>query len=329
MRRRAKRAAAENSAQPAATPLTAQQLIRNDIDVHAQYSLRRMSLQGGEPAVIANLVFNSVVGGEIEGIYIANQGVPALRAKALETVWWELIPKGATSACVDGPSPRMPLMVFRDALRSNPAGLDLALTNAWNACPNPPNAVSGFPEPSFASRPPAGLVLAAGSVAPAEIKLAVPRYVKQHSKYWCWAAAISSWLGIKQDPERPFQTQYELEAKYGEHPKDGPQGFLKIQFEEGNYQRMLRELKLLPTDTMRCGNLTPTMVAEVLNTDGHFLLLTASGGRPPTSHMYVVSGWLNLHGSGPTLRVMDPARGTNRLLPLKDLAKNGGCKIFH
>lgn len=113
-------------------PIAASAAIDPRIDVHAQYALVRMSKGDAGARADAHGMLAAVKGGRL-GIYKEDQQVPALRAKPLGG-WWKVIPKGEDAAVFldpARPAAELPLIVFRDGVRSNPARLDPALRKAW------------------------------------------------------------------------------------------------------------------------------------------------------------------------------------------------------
>ena len=82
-----------------------------NIDYHAQEALHRMFK--GDPGARedASGMFAAIKAGQLAGIYIVNQGVPAMRARKMNTWWWLVIPKGEDAillldpaALMDGPA---------------------------------------------------------------------------------------------------------------------------------------------------------------------------------------------------------------------------------
>lgn len=129
--------------------LAAKQVIDSRIDVHAQYSLMRMSKNPATSAD-ASAILAAVKGGRIGGIYKEDQQVPTLLAKSLSRGWWEVIPKHADAAIVQNPKNRSapPIVVFRSSIRQDASRLDKALQRAWGllqsaAKLSPITAVSG------------------------------------------------------------------------------------------------------------------------------------------------------------------------------------------
>jgi hypothetical protein len=115
-----------------AGPISPASAIHPAIDVHAQYALVRMSKADSALREAARGMLDAVKDQRL-GIYKEDQLVPAQRAKALGG-WWKVIPTGQNAAVFldpDQPFAHMPLIVFRDAVKSAPALLDPALRAAW------------------------------------------------------------------------------------------------------------------------------------------------------------------------------------------------------
>src|SRR5215510_3715503 len=112
-------------------------LIDERIDYYAQEALYRMFK--GDPGARADAsgMFTAVKAGQLTGLYIENQFVPAKRAQRLGLGWWQLIPKGEDAILQLDPVALMagpPLIAFRDSVKSDPSRLDPALRKAWATC---------------------------------------------------------------------------------------------------------------------------------------------------------------------------------------------------
>lgn len=113
--------------------LAARDVIHSRIDVHAQYSLMRMS-RNPDTAEAAAGMLAAVKSGRLGGIYKEDQQVPALRARGMGLGWWQLLQRGQDATVVFDRNPASaPLLVFRDGVRSIPSRLDPALLGAWTA----------------------------------------------------------------------------------------------------------------------------------------------------------------------------------------------------
>lgn len=113
-------------------PLTASDVRNERIDVFAQYSLLRLARQ---PAFQkdARDMLDAVNSGKLGGIYKEDERVPALRAVKMGTWWGTLIPAGRDAVLVEDPVDPLgvPIIVFRDGIRSNQPRIDAALVNVW------------------------------------------------------------------------------------------------------------------------------------------------------------------------------------------------------
>ncbi|MEM7367072.1 MAG: hypothetical protein AAF587_00655 [Bacteroidota bacterium] len=109
------------------------QVIRDNIDVHAQKALLRMVHSGdSEKMVMAADLLNWAEGknGTIEGIFIVDQKVPALRARDNGSAWWLLVPKDSI-ILMDKPASRDPLLAMPKKLVPNPSKVDQAMIHGW------------------------------------------------------------------------------------------------------------------------------------------------------------------------------------------------------
>jgi hypothetical protein len=68
-------------------------LIHPRIDFHAQEALHRMFKGPPSAQGDAREMFAAVRAGQLVGIYIVNEGVPAMRARKMNTWFWQLIPE--------------------------------------------------------------------------------------------------------------------------------------------------------------------------------------------------------------------------------------------
>jgi hypothetical protein len=122
------------SAPPKGTPLSPQDTIDRRIDVFAQRALVRLSKSQPTSGDAVGLL-SEIRAGRLAGIYKEDERVPAMRARALGRTWWTLIPSREDAALVLDPSGPggLPIVVFRDRVRSNAPRLDRALSRAWAA----------------------------------------------------------------------------------------------------------------------------------------------------------------------------------------------------
>lgn len=109
-------------------------IIDNRIDVHAQWALMHMFGRGGAMAADASAILSAVKSGRLEGVYLPDEGVPALRARKAGSNWWQMIPPGRRSTCYKQPPNRPPLIVFSKAIKDNRDLTAEALSSAWHEC---------------------------------------------------------------------------------------------------------------------------------------------------------------------------------------------------
>lgn len=111
--------------------LAARDVIHSRIDVHAQYSLMRMSKNPATTAD-ASAMLAAVKSGQLAGIYKEDQLVPAQRAQRKGIGWWQVLQPGQDATVVRDPGVA-PIIIFRDSIRSVPSRLDPALLAAWTS----------------------------------------------------------------------------------------------------------------------------------------------------------------------------------------------------
>lgn len=108
--------------------------VRDDrIDVFAQRALLRLS-EDPKTTDDAREMVSAVKEQRLAGIYKEDQRVPALRAQRMGTWWGTLIPTGSDATSVSNPAnlpPELPIIVFRDQVRSTASRLDPALVEVW------------------------------------------------------------------------------------------------------------------------------------------------------------------------------------------------------
>ncbi len=147
---------------PARSVWTTQDVIDQRISVDAQYSLIRMcrSQDNAKRDDVTSMLSAIIDDGTLAGIYQVNHQPPAMRAGALGTGWWNLIPKGNDSTCVKGMGGRgksAPMIVYRKNIGPYKSRVDQALKTAWRMCKD----VYGLPARAgipcmIAVRPPTG-----------------------------------------------------------------------------------------------------------------------------------------------------------------------------
>lgn len=124
---------AANRALPAPKDFSPYEVIDKRIDVAAQKALINMkSIPAARPE--ASRILSAVKSGRLGGIYGDDLLAAAQLAKKLNTVRWELVPKGHNTALVFDPTipSAPPTIIFRQQLRSNPPSLITHLLNTWN-----------------------------------------------------------------------------------------------------------------------------------------------------------------------------------------------------
>lgn len=127
--------------------------IHQRITMEAQYALAHLYRQGGEDCMIALSILGGAENGELKGVYMEDQGEPALMARRNGSSWWLLIPEGQGAIVSEHESP--PMMVIEKRLANNPVALADALKQAWNNSsmgariiePAPPSLTPCAPEP--------------------------------------------------------------------------------------------------------------------------------------------------------------------------------------
>jgi hypothetical protein len=212
---------------PGTSAVTPHSVIDSRIDVHAQYALQRLSKGDAGARAEAAGMLAEVKAGRLGGIYKEDQQVPALRAKRMGKGWWEVIPKAEDAALfLETPNPAaLPLIVFRDRVRSDAARLDPALRKAFASysllrggglkpCGATPSAARFRGAKPAASIPasnvfPPGLCRTASCPRPAESDPAFARWLAQ---------ALTSVLGAVADTRlAPVQTRSTLRSFQERH----------------------------------------------------------------------------------------------------------------
>lgn len=113
----------------------------NKISVDGQYALFRMcSRSDVAKKKAATSILAAIIDDEtLAGIYQVDFKVPALRARDhLGKGWWDLIPKGQDSTCVegikDGKGNNAPLIVYRKDIGPFKERVEQAVQDAWVTC---------------------------------------------------------------------------------------------------------------------------------------------------------------------------------------------------
>ncbi len=119
---------------------TTQDVIDPHIDSHAQTALMGMLTRGGADGAVASAILCAVKRRHLEGVYLPDQGVPALRVRSQGGNWWEMIPAGSHSVCYKPPPERAPLIAFSKQIKDVSTAVAAALTSAWTDCSLPATA---------------------------------------------------------------------------------------------------------------------------------------------------------------------------------------------
>jgi hypothetical protein len=131
--------------------------LNEHISLQGQYALNRLYQRGGAECHHAIQILSAVRSGQVQGVYKADEGKPAMLAQRNGTGWWSLqdhpsaVPKGGAAFVFEGESP--PMVVFKKEIADDREGLATALNNAWNASaigatelnPSPPSGKSCEP----------------------------------------------------------------------------------------------------------------------------------------------------------------------------------------
>jgi len=104
----------------------------------------------------------AVRNGVLGGIFQEDQKVPALRARALNLGWWQLVETFRTSparaaVCVTRPAGQLPLLAFRKSLAKDRARLATELQAAFAVCGLPAQPAP-VPRGTPCTRPPSSAV---------------------------------------------------------------------------------------------------------------------------------------------------------------------------
>jgi hypothetical protein len=125
------------------SPWRTEDLIDDRIEEHAQYALMRMFDGEFQELWDASAMLSAIKSEQLAGIYQVNRKVPALRADAIGTGYWTIIPEGFDAVCWREPEDKLPMIVYREAIGPYRDQLALALRSAWFGCGIPP----AFPKP--------------------------------------------------------------------------------------------------------------------------------------------------------------------------------------
>lgn len=99
------------------------------IDVSAKFSLQRLLRNPGTSATASDMVL-ALNSNRLAGIYGDDLRAAAQLASRLGTTRWQLVETGKEASVISEPE-NPPTLIFRDRLRNDANGLDLALIDAW------------------------------------------------------------------------------------------------------------------------------------------------------------------------------------------------------
>jgi len=118
---------------------TTQDVIDERIDVYAQKALLKMFSNGGNEAAAASSMLYAVKCGQLNGIYLPNQRVPALRAQKYGGYWTIFQDTDDNSKCYKKTSKpnQKPIIVFRERIKNDRQTMSRALSEAWYGCQIP------------------------------------------------------------------------------------------------------------------------------------------------------------------------------------------------
>lgn len=118
---------------------TTQDVIDERIDVYAQKALLEMFSNGGNEAATASSMLYAVKCGYLDGIFLPNQRVPALRAQNYGGYWTIFQNTNDNSTCYKKTSQpnQKPIIVFQKRIKSDRQAMSRALSEAWYQCQIP------------------------------------------------------------------------------------------------------------------------------------------------------------------------------------------------
>ncbi len=116
--------------------------VHKKIDIGAQYSLMRKMAGDRESQLEATSIFMAIEDGRLAGIYLPPRKPVSDRGARMKPQrgYWDLIPKGKNSICLQEPAGEQPMIIYREKLSK--AQIDAALTTAWMEC-----GLANVPEP--------------------------------------------------------------------------------------------------------------------------------------------------------------------------------------
>ncbi len=116
---------------------TTEDVLQSPIDHHAQSALLFMFARGGQQAADASAILCATKRGDLQGIFLPNQQIPALRIRKLGGNWWEMIPKNDKSICFAPADGEPPLIAFGKQIKDQVDIVAKAVSKAWNECKIP------------------------------------------------------------------------------------------------------------------------------------------------------------------------------------------------
>ena len=126
--------------------------IHERITMEAQLALSDMYKRGGEDCSLALSMLGAVERGELEGIYIEDQGKPALLGQRHGIGWWNLIPPGKNALVLELESP--PMLVLRKRAAAQRSTLPEVLKEAWQTSSLGGRVIVPFPPKPYGCAPP-------------------------------------------------------------------------------------------------------------------------------------------------------------------------------
>ncbi|MCR9161463.1 MAG: hypothetical protein ACE37F_29815 [Nannocystaceae bacterium] len=116
------------------TEASAAGFVHPKIDSSAQFALSSLASDGPDGAREAAMVLGAVEAGALGGVYLADQGVPAQRARQLGTNWWSIHPSGVDGVVLPAPASDpggRPILVLRKSVATKPNARKQALREAF------------------------------------------------------------------------------------------------------------------------------------------------------------------------------------------------------
>lgn len=109
-------------------------VVHPKIDVAGQRALGTW-LDDGPDGVLNTLALVAMINsGDLDGVYLDNQGVPAQRARRLGLSWWTIVPEGQLGVVLMPSQPgEAPILVLKNKVATNPEARVEALGQAWVA----------------------------------------------------------------------------------------------------------------------------------------------------------------------------------------------------